>query len=480
MITFFDHPHSGTRAEVTARIGGKGASLWAMTRDLALPVPPGFTIDTEHAASGLTDALFAEVLAALDIISSQLGRRFGDPTNPLLVSVRSGAQVSMPGMMDTILNVGVTAADGDALGPPAFVAATRTALLEQLSRALPGLDPAILDNAQTTLRAAITAVFASWNSARACRYRAREGISDAIGTAVTIQAMVFGHRDARSGTGVAFSRDPSTGMPGATGDWLAQAQGEAVVAGTHATQPLVALADREPAAYVALLAALDRLEHYYRDMVDVEFTVESGTLWILQARPGKRTPAAAARISCDLVDHDVIALSRTEAVARVPASVFDDCRIYAQVGTNTPIAQGLGVSPGLVSGRVAIDCDDSISRADAGDAVILVRPETSPEDVHAMGVAIGILTATGGTMSHAALVAREWGIAAVCGAPLSIGAEGFTAGGVQILVGDTISIDGVTGEIFAGIVNGTPLADPSVETLRRWASETGIRETING
>jgi pyruvate, orthophosphate dikinase len=365
MITFFDHPHDGTMAEIAARIGGKGASLWAMTQTLELPVPPGFTIGTEHAASGLTDALFDAVLVALDKIGAQLGRRFGDPANPLLVSVRSGAPVSMPGMMDTILNVGVTSADGGALGPPAFVTATRAALREQFARSVPRHDPMILDDPRATLRAAIEAVFASWNSPRAKSYRAREGIADDLGTAVTIQAMVFGHRDARSGTGVAFSRDPSTGAPGAIGDWLPRAQGEAVVAGTHATQPLTRLADFAPAAHRALLDALVRLEVHYRDMVDVEFTIESGRLWILQARPGKRTPAAAARIACDLVDNPAIALSRAEALARVSETVLSGTGIAAQAGTNTPIAQGLGVSPGLVSGRVAVDCDAAIDMAEA-------------------------------------------------------------------------------------------------------------------
>jgi pyruvate, orthophosphate dikinase len=478
VISFFDHPHEGTMAEVAARIGGKGASLWAMTHNLALPVPPGFTIGTEHAATGLTDALFAEVLAALDTIGAQLRRRFGDPANPLLVSVRSGAPVSMPGMMDTILNVGATAADGDALGSADFVAATRAALRDQFARLLPGCDPAILDDPHATLRAAIVAVFASWNSARARSYRARQGIADDLGTAVTIQAMVFGHRDEGSGTGVAFSRCPSTGTPGPIGDWLPQAQGEAVVAGTHATQPLERLANFAPAAHAALLEALTKLEAHYRDMVDVEFTIESGKLWILQARVGKRTPAAATRIACDLVDDPIVALSRAEAVARVSALSGDGPA--AQVAANIAIARGLGVSPGLVSGQVAVDCDTAIDMADAGNAVILVRPETSPEDVHGMGISVGILTASGGMMSHAALVAREWGIAAVCGAPIAIDATGFDAGGVRIAAGDTIAIDGTTGEVFMGAVAGRAIPDGYRDMLIAWTNDAKIRETIDG
>lgn len=465
-------------AEVAARVGGKGASLWAMTGTLGLPVPPGFTIGTEHAETGLTDALFAQVLTALDAIGAQVGRRFGDPANPLLVSVRSGAPVSMPGMMDTILNVGVTAADGEALGPPEFVTATRAALHEQFARLFAGHEPAVLDEPKATLRAAIEAVFASWNSPRARSYRAREGIADDLGTAVTIQAMVFGHRDARSGTGVAFSRCPSTGTPGAIGDWLPQAQGEAVVAGTHATQPLEQLAVFAPTAHAELLGALARLEGYYRDMVDVEFTIESGKLWILQARAGKRTPVAATRIACDLIDDPHVALSHAEAVARV-AAVADGGHI-AQVGSNSAIAHGLGVSPGLVSGRVAVDCDTAIDLADAGADVILVRPETSPEDVHGMGVSRGILTATGGMLSHAALVAREWGIAAICSAPIEIDATGFSTGGVRIAVGDVITIDGTTGEVFAGVVAGQPVADDYRQKLKAWAKNADTREMING
>lgn len=479
MITFFDHPHSGTMAEVAARLGGKGASLWAMTHKLGLPVPPGFTIGTEHAATALTDTLFAEVLAALEDIGTKLGRRFGDPANPLLVSVRSGAPVSMPGMMDTFLNVGLTGTHGAALGPPAFVDATRTALREQFARLLPECDPAVCDDPYASLREAINAVYASWQSSRARSYRAREGISDTLGTAVTIQAMVFGHRDAQSGTGVVFSRDPSTGTPGATSDWLPQAQGEAVVAGTHATQPLAALARQHPGAYTALLAALDRLELHYRDMVDVEFTIESGQLWILQARVGKRTSAAAVRIACDLVDHPEIALSRAEALMRVPRSMSGN-DICAQSGANTAVTCGLGVAPGLVSGRVAVDCDHAIALADEGHDVILVRAETSPEDVHGMGVAVGILTATGGMMSHAALVAREWGIAAVCGAPIIIDDYGFNAGTTRITVGDTISIDGATGQVFTGAIVGEAVSNPYRERLRGWASEVTIREKIDG
>jgi pyruvate, orthophosphate dikinase len=393
----------------------------------------------------------------------------------------SGNRVlTMPGMMDTILNVGVTRSNRAALGSSTFGDAVYAAFREQFTRTVPTFDSTLIDDPHAVLRAAIAAVFASWNSARAQTYRTRQGIAHNLGTAVTIQAMVFGNRDARSGTGVAFSRDPSTGAPGACGDWLSQAQGEAVVAGTHATQPLSALATIDPTSHTALIAALDRLEVHYRDMVDVEFTIESGQLWILQARPGKRTAAAAARIACDLVGHPEIALSRAEAVARIPAAVLDGDGLRTQAGGSISIARGLGVSPDVVTGRVALDCDYALELADAGESVILVRSETSPEDVHGMGVSAGILTATGGAMSHAALVAREWGIAAVCGADIVIDARGFAAGKTRIAVGDIISIDGTTGEIFAGAVASATEVDPYVEKLRQWASEIKIGETVHG
>jgi pyruvate, orthophosphate dikinase len=480
MITHFDHPHVGSITEVTARVGGKGASLCAMTTQLGLPVPPGFTIGTEHAATGLTDDLFDAVLVGLDRVGAQLDRRFGDDTNPLLVSVRSGAPVSMPGMMDTILNVGITRSNRPVLGPSAFVDATYAAFREQFTRTVPTFDSTLMDDPHAVLRAAIAAVFASWNSARAQTYRTRQEIAHDLGTAVTIQAMVFGNCDARSGTGVAFSRDPSTGAPGACGDWLPQAQGEAVVAGTHTTQPLSTLAAFDHDSHTLLLAALDQLEVHYRDMVDVEFTIETGQLWILQARPGKRTAAAAARIACDLAAHPEIALSRAEAVARISTAMLDGDGLRRQVDGSISIARGLGVSPGLVTGRAALDCDYALELADTGESVILVRSETSPEDVHGMGVSAGILTATGGAMSHAALVAREWGIAAVCGADIAIDTHGFMAGKTQIAVGEIISIDGTTGEVFAGAVASATQDDSYVETLRQWASEIKVGETVHG
>jgi pyruvate, orthophosphate dikinase len=479
MISFFDHPHHGTMAEIAARLGGKGASLWAMTTQLGLPVPPGFTIGTEHSATGLTDALFADVLAAVETIGAHVGQTFGDPVNPLLVSVRSGAAVSMPGMMDTVLNVGMTEDVRAHCDDAGFADALHRTFLDQFVAAAPGFDHAMLNDAPAVLRAAIEAVFASWHSPRAIAYRAREGLSDRIGTAVTVQAMVFGNRDARSGTGVVFSRDPSTGVPGMTGDWLAQAQGEAVVAGTHDPLPVSALVASDRQSYDALVSAMAALENYYRDMVDVEFTIERGTLWILQARVGKRSAAAAARIAHDLVTEGQ--LTQREARARLPHSLFDGSVISSRSDADHPvIATGLGVSPGLVSGRVALDCDAAIDLADAGEPVILVRTETSPEDVHGMGVSVGILTTTGGAMSHAALVAREWGIAAVCGADIALYGDGFRAAKHHVAAGDMISIDGRTGEVFLGHVTAIPVTDPYVETVRTWAMAVDQQEKHYG
>jgi pyruvate, orthophosphate dikinase len=478
MVFDFDHPHESTDPAVLAQmLGGKGAGLAIMRRALGLPVPPGFTIPAAQCATGMTDALMDEVVAAVARVETATGQLFGDADNPLLLSVRSGAAQSMPGMMDTILNVGLRR---DASGQGGFAGDCYATFLGQFCRSVLGLDRpdvaaidsrfggAFLDDPWAVLRAGIAAVFASWNSDRARSYRAREGLSDVAGTAVTVQAMVFGNRNARSGTGVVFSRDPSTGEPCPTGDWLAEAQGEAVVAGTHHPQPFAELADFAPAAHAELLAMLPRLEAHYRDMVDVEFTVEDGQLWILQVRRGKRAPAAAARIACSLMDDPAIMLSPSEACAMVPADIISGAhKLFVRSGGASPIACGVPASPGLVHGKAVFDCDNAIDLADAGEAVILVRSETSPEDVHGMGVSAGILTTTGGAMSHAALVAREWGIAAVCGADIMIGDGWFEAGGQRIAAGTTISIDGRTGEVFATIVDSVAIEDDYVDQLRQ-------------
>ncbi|QMW23525.1 PEP/pyruvate-binding domain-containing protein [Sandaracinobacteroides saxicola] len=452
MIYGFDHPHAD-RETATRLVGGKGASLWAMTR-LGLPVPPGFTIGI-----GAQPAA-AEVDAALARLEAAVGRGLADAAAPLLLSVRSGAVQSMPGMMDTVLNLGLT---------PAMVAAGGAFERAAWARFVSGMgdvEAAVLAEPRRALAAAIHAVQASWHSERARAYRAHAGLGDGGGTAVTVQAMVFGNRDARSATGVAFSRCPTTGALGPRGDVLFEAQGEEVVNGSRATLPLAALSERLPAVAAELLAAIRMLEVHYRDLVDVEFTIESGKLWVLQARTGKRSAAAAARIAVELTEDAEIGLARAEALARVPAEARP--RLTRAAGV-APLAVGLAASPGLASGRIAMSCDAAIELAEGGEAVILVRAETSPEDVHGMGVSAGILTTLGGPMSHAALVAREWGLPAVVGATgVGLTGEGVRMGGRLFAPGEVISVDGSTGEVFAGVVAGEVIEDPWSATLRGW------------
>ncbi len=462
----FDHEHALTPAELVARLGGKGASLVAMTR-LGLPVPPGFTLAIGAEPGPALDAAIATGMAALAV---KLGRPCHDAVDPWLVSVRSGAVASMPGMLDTLLNVGLTPAVAATLAKR-HGAAFADDLRARVRSAATVLPADTRDDPVAQVQAAAAAVLASWSSPRALAYRARAGLGEAGGTAITVQVMVFGNLGAESATGVAFSRDPATGAAGAVGDVLFGAQGEDVVAGTHRPLPLAALTARCPGTAAELRTALRQLEQHYRDLVDVEFTIERGRLWILQARPGKRGPAAAARIAVELVDDPVVALSRAEAVARVPAVREGTVRLTRRDGDAVAFATGLGVSPGLATGRVVMNADAAVDAADAGP-VILVRRETSPADVHGIGVAAGVLTATGGALSHAALVAREWGIAAVVGGDIAVDAGGFTAAGRRIAAGEVISIDGTTGEVFAGAVTGMALPDPYAAILRDWAQET--------
>jgi pyruvate,orthophosphate dikinase len=488
MIYFFDHDHAGNNAEVVARVGGKGASLWAMTTQLKLPVPPGFTLGTRTDRTRLSGE---DVRAALDTIGAPLGRRFGDPERPLLVSVRSGSAVSMPGMMDTVLNVGLTAETTEGLArltsDRAFAQDSYHRFLQQFLKTVLYQDTqgdiatlrarvnahVPVDDPIALLNACIEAVFRSWDSPRARVYREHEGISHDLGTAVTIQAMVFGNLDDRSGTGVAFTRDPSTGAAHPTGDWLPRAQGEDVVAGTHATQPLGTLEQAHPQAWAALSDAMTALEAYYRDLVDIEFTIEAGKLWILQARPGKRSPAAAARIAIDLVQDPAIRLSRAEALARVPADLLSGARhIDHARSRHEPLTTGLGVSPGLATGKLVLTPEDAVELAEAGEDVILVRRETSPEDVHGMAVAKGVITTLGGLMSHAAVVARAWGLPTVCGAEaIQWSEQGLRIGALELAPGVLISLDGASGAIYLGTVDGEHSVDPALATLQAWAAD---------
>lgn len=490
----YDHAHDLTSEAATAFLGGKGAGLWAMARGMGLPVPPGLTIPTTEQAvfdrEGLSDALMDEVLTTLDKIGAPLGRRFADPETPLLVSVRSGAATSMPGMMDTILNVGITPDNVGRLarmhGDPRFAEETLARFLRQFGETALGLEiPHDMPDAQVRatvegalpagalndpvllLRKSIEAVFTSWNGDRAKTYRAIGGLDDSAGTAVNIQAMVFGNLDDQSGTGVVFSRDPSTGAPGATGDYLPRAQGEDVVAGTANTGDHGLLARLHPDLHAQLGAILDRLEQHYQDMVDVEYTVESGRLFILQARRGKRSPEANAQIAVDLANDPGFHLDKAGAVRMAAGK-------HAAVGHadgGNVLTSGLGASAGVATGVVVMSADEAVEVSETQD-VILVRRETSPSDIHGMSVAAGILTSLGGRMSHAAVVARDWALPAVVGAEeVIIDADGFTVAGRRITRGETISLDGQTGVVYLGTPESHMTKAAAFMLLESWEAE---------
>jgi pyruvate,orthophosphate dikinase len=527
----FDHRHDRPPMEKKDLLGGKGANLAEMTSVLGLPVPPGFTISTDacraYMSEGWPEGLDAEVETALGRLERSMGKQLGDPADPLLVSVRSGAKFSMPGMMDTVLNLGLNdesveglakqtsderfaydsyrrfiqmygrivlgvaaeefdrlfeaakelaSASSDAEVPPELlrylVGAFKQVVERHTGQAFPQ-DPA------RQLRGAIEAVFGSWNGPRAVAYRERERIPHDLGTAVNVQAMVFGNRDDNSGTGVGFTRDPATGAKGAYGDFLVNAQGEDVVAGIRNTEPLSALEGRFPAIYAELMDIFARLEHHYRDMCDTEFTIEQGRLWMLQTRVGKRTGRAALRIAVDMTREDDIGLSRAEALQRVSAEHLEAV-LHPQFAPGAQlavIATGLGASPGAAVGHAYFSADAAKEAAERGRRVILVRTETSPEDVHGMLAAEGILTARGGLVSHAAVVARGWGKPAVVGAEaLRVGPDSFTvelaSGPVTVREGDTISIDGTSGQVVLGEVElSAGEAPPEMEVLLGWADE---------
>ena len=478
----FDHHHDLSPEGVTALIGGKAANLVEMATRLRLPVPPGFTVSTAacraYLAGGWPDGLDAELRAEMGRVEAAVGRRFGAPLDPLLVSVRSGAPVSMPGMMDTILDLGLNDATATGLasasGDAAFAAACRERFVT-MYRSIVGVEK-VPDDPWLQLRGAIEAVFRSWNGDRARAYRAREGISDDLGTAVTVQAMVFGNRGPDSGSGVLFTRNPATGAPTLYGDILFDAQGEDVVAGTHRTEPVAVLDERLPAVAEQLREAARTLEHHYGDLCDIEFTIERGKLWLLQVRVGKRSPLAALRIAVDMAEEPEFPLSRAEAVQRVAGYLADPPRVsLGRPAGLRPLTIGLPASPGVASGAVVTSPAAAEAAAAAGRSVILVRFETSPDDVRGMAAAKGILTARGGLASHAAVVARGWGIPAVVGAPeLSVAADSIEIGGRHVVAGEPISIDGGSGEVFAGIVDGATAPVPEAATLRAWAADLGI------
>jgi pyruvate,orthophosphate dikinase len=487
-------------------LGGKGANLAEMTR-MGLPVPPGFTITTEACREYLHDrsmpaGLLDEVGQHLLLMQTRLGKTFGDARDPLLLSVRSGAKFSMPGMMETILDIGLN--DTSVAGLAARSADDRFAwdsyrrLIQMFGRTVfdvPADDfetelaharaaanvrtDAELNTVQLQdlvhaykkvfeahtgrdfpqaphdqLFLAIGAVFRSWNADRAVLYRRQERIPQDLGTAVTIMAMVFGNRGDDSGTGVAFTRDPATGRRGVYGDYLCNAQGEDVVAGIRNTVALGELATIDPPNHTRLLSIMERLEQRYRDLCDIEFTIENGTLWMLQTRVGKRTPAAAFVIAAQLVDEGTITLD--EALRRVTGDQLAQLMFpsFDTDATPPPLARGVPASPGAAVGAVVFD---SAAAAAASGPVILVRRETNPDDLPGMIAAQGILTSRGGKTSHAAVVARGMGKTCVCGAEeIQIGAGSFTVGGQTVHEGDVISLDGTTGKIYPGAVPVQP------------------------
>ncbi|MGQ0833172.1 MAG: pyruvate, phosphate dikinase [Microthrixaceae bacterium] len=520
----FDHKHRRPPMEQKDLLGGKGANLAEMTSVLGLPVPPGFTITTdacrEYLRAGWPSGLDDEVAKAMRRVERAMGKSLGDASDPLLVSVRSGAKFSMPGMMDTVLNLGLNDASVEGLAAQTdderfafdsyrrFIAMYARIVLDVDGHELDALLDAareregVADDAHlgaaalrglcssyqrvvldatgapfpqdpaAQLRGAIEAVFASWGGHRAVAYRQRERIPHDLGTAVNVQAMVFGNRDARSGTGVGFTRNASTGEPVPYGDFLLNAQGEDVVAGIRNTEDLEALERTFPAIHADLLTIFAKLERHYRDMCDTEFTIEQGKLWMLQTRVGKRTGTAALRMAVDMTTQRGWKITQSEALSRITADHLDQVlHPHFAAGQREVIASGLAASPGAGVGRAYFTADACVDAVDRGEAVILVRNETSPEDVHGMQVAEGILTARGGLVSHAAVVARGWGIPAVVGAEsIQIGDHSFTAGAFTVREGDVISIDGSTGEVVLGEVALESTEPPAAFfTLLGWA-----------
>src|SRR5829696_4855544 len=515
----FDEPFEGGRE----LLGGKGIGLAEMTQ-LGVPVPARFTITTDacraYMQNGkqLPDGLEPEIEQHLDALEQKTGKRFGDSADPLLVSVRSGAAVSMPGMMDTILNLGLNDDALEGLGRstdnPRFACDSYRRLIQMYGEVVEDIDAHRFESALSDLKAdrgaqqdveldandlldligsykqiyeeetgapfpqdareqltrAVKAVFESWDTPRAQVYRRAHRIPDDLGTAVNVVQMVFGNKGAASGTGVAFTRDPSTGESGLFGEFLADAQGEDVVAGIRTPEPM---RKQLPEAFDRLLATMRRLEEHYRDMQDIEFTVEDGRLYLLQTRSAKRTAAAALKAAVSMSEEGLI--SREEAVARIDPDQLDQL-LHPRIDPTTKLdvaVRGLNASPGAASGKIVLDADLAEERGLAGESVILVRWETTPDDIHGLIQASGILTAHGGMTSHAAVVARGMGKPCVAGCEaLTIDLESRTLniGGHQLAEGDLLTIDGGTGEVIVGEV---PLVPPQInedfETILGWA-----------
>ena len=507
-------------------LGGKGANLAEMTK-LGLPVPPGFTITTEACRaylkeSTVPESLATEVTTALRGVEDQMGRHLGDPSDPLLVSVRSGAKFSMPGMMETVLNIGLN--DESVLGLAAVSGNERFAwdsyrrLIQMFGKTVLDIDGDLFSDALDALKAergvkgdteltaedlkglvdtfkgivkeqtgndfpqdprtqmdmGIEAVFRSWNTERARIYRRRERIPHDLGTAVNICTMVFGNMGENSGTGVCFTRDPSSGHSGVYGDYLENAQGEDVVAGIRNTLALSDLERINKPVYDELRAIMRKLETHYRDMCDIEFTVERGKLWMLQTRVGKRTAAAAFRIATQLLGEKLI--TRDEALGRVTGDQLTQL-MFPQFDAKAEkelIARGMAASPGAAVGKIAFNNAQAVEAAEKGIKTVLVRRETNPDDLPGMVAAEGVLTARGGKTSHAAVVARGMGKTCVCGAESLVideAAGTVTIGDLVLTADDTIAIDGQTGEIFRGEV---PVTDSPVTTYLAEGLEAGL------
>ncbi|MBV8257625.1 MAG: pyruvate, phosphate dikinase, partial [Actinobacteria bacterium] len=487
-------------------LGGKGIGLSEMTH-LGVPVPAGFTITTDAcraymAGGGDVDGLDEEVAEHIGRLEERTGKRFGDHDDPLLVSVRSGAAISMPGMMDTILNVGLNdeAVVGLArsTGNEEFARDCYRRLIQMFGETVDGIpherfsiDDSVErareiyrqetgqdfpQDAREQLARAITAVFDSWNSPRAQVYRRTYDIPDDIGTAVNVVQMVFGNKGETSATGVAFTRDPSTGEQGVYGEYLINAQGEDVVAGIRTPQPLQEMRQHLPEAYDQFLDTMQRLEQHYRDMQDVEFTVEEGKLYLLQTRSAKRTAAAAIKAAVDMSEEGLI--SREEAIARIDPSQLDQL-LHPQLDENAHFevaARGLNASPGAASGKIVLDADTAEERGKAGEAVILVRWETTPDDIHGLIQSKGVLTAHGGMTSHAAVVARGMGkpcVAGTEGLEIDMATKAVRIGHHDLHEGDVITIDGGTGRVIVGeVALVPPQLNEDFETILGWADET--------
>ncbi len=530
MVYYFGKTKTEGKGKSKALLGGKGLNLAEMT-SIGLPVPPGFTITTEvcdqyiKGGEKLPKGLMDDVNKAVTIMEKELKKKFGDDSNPLLFSVRSGAAISMPGMMNTILNLGLTdkAAAGlaKATKNERFAYDAYRRLINMFGDVVMGMDhhqfekafdkvkkkykvtedtdvPAeglkelcdaykavykkhckedFPQNPVKQLELAIKAVFGSWNTDRAVAYREIEGIRGLLGTAVNVQSMVYGNTGDESGTGVGFTRNPNTGENKFYGEFLINAQGEDVVAGIRTPQPVADMPKWNRKVHKELIAIKKKLEDHYTDMQDIEFTIERGTLFMLQTRTGKRTGMAAVKIACDMVKEKLI--DQKEAIMRVPANGLTQLLLpsFKPTARNAAdvLARGLAASPGAAVGKLAFTADEARDRTEAGEKVILVRQETSPEDVEGMHAAVGILTSTGGATSHAAVVARGWGKCCVAGAGdvhIDEKAKKIKVDGRSFGVKDTISLDGTTGEVMFGEVETQePKLSGDFSKLMKWADD---------